>query len=89
MVEKVIKNASLDDICPFIHLPYVVSSGIMESGKFSPRKVIYASICISPLTCFFLSTVIPVVQSFTDASYFDVDLSSSKIQQLKIRMLVN
>ena len=57
---------------PFIHLRYVVSSGIMESGKFSPRKVINASICISLLTCFFLSTVIPVVQSFTDASYFDV-----------------
>ena len=34
LVEKVIKNASLDDICPFIHLTYVVSSGIMESGKF-------------------------------------------------------
>ena len=88
MVEKVIKNASLDDICPFIHLGYVVSSGIMEYGKVFPRKVINASICIYPLTCFCLSTGIPVVQSFTDASYLDVDPVSAKIQQLEIRMMI-
>ena len=34
VVEKVVKDANLNDVAPFIHIRYVVYSGTLESGGY-------------------------------------------------------
>ena len=43
VVEKITKDANLNDVAPFIHLHYVVCSGSLESGVYfiTYRVVLY------------------------------------------------